>query len=212
MKFNIIPKFFTIENLEAKDADEAIIDFATKMDLDMNNYMKAVPSQESHTEIVKDICRLLRSMELSSVECSDIFSVLKEQDAVIGGKLWTTEDIVSELQDNYGFKANEDAINEIANHVEYNYSDVLDDCRDYEWEAIDSAIKDALTVKVSDIEWDVDREDFDDEAEYDAVNENLPKEVEIPLSELEGNVEIEDYLSDNYDYCVKSFKTVEVTA
>jgi len=81
------------------------------------------------------------------------------------------------------------------------------------WEAIDDAIRDSdIKIHISDIDWDVNADDFDDEAEYDAVNENLPKEVEIPLSELEGNVEIEDYLSDNYDYCVKSFKTEEVAA
>ncbi len=206
MKYNIIPKQFVADNLEAANADEAMSDFAMKMDTDMNSYFKAVPSEENASEIVKGICNLLRSLELSSGDYSHIFSVLKEQGAVIGGKLWTTEDIQSQIQDNYGFMASEETLNEIANHVIYNYGDMLDDCRDYEWDAINNAIEDAnLRVVISDIEWDVDSEDFDDEAEYDAVKENLPKRVEISLSSLESGSNLADYLSDNYGYCVKSF-------
>lgn len=57
---------------------------------------------------------------------------------------------------------------------------------------------------ITDIRWDIEPEDFDSEAEYDAVNENvLPESAKIP--DDVNRDEIADYLSDNYGYLVKSF-------
>lgn len=55
------------------------------------------------------------------------------------------------------------------------------------------------------IEWDLD--DIEDEAEKDAINENvLPSEVEIPANVAGKNYDvITDYLSDTYGYCVKGY-------
>ena len=166
------------------------------------------PEYDSH-EIATTIKDLLDHNELTSGDISVVFRALHRQENCIGGKIWSHYDIRSQLRDNYNVDLSDDAVAIIADNI----NDTLDDCHDAEWMAIDEAIRTSdIKIKVTDIDWDVDKNDFDNEAEYDAVNENLPKEVEIPLSELEGNVEIEDYLSDNYDYCVKSFKTEEVAA
>lgn len=167
------------------------------------------PPVSDENEIIKQIVELLDHNELSAGNISEVFRALHRQNNCIGGKIWSHDDIRSQLRDNYSVDLSDDAVAIIANNI----NDALDECYDAEWMAIDEAIRTSdVKIKVTNIDWDVDKDDFDDEAEYDAVNENLPKEVEIPLSELEGNVEIEDYLSDNYDHCVKSFKTAEVTA
>jgi len=213
MKYNIVPSNYDIETREAESITDALVGFATDMDSDMGRYFKAIPAVKQSSEMVDDICRLIRTSELSASDISAIFRALQSQDNYIGGKIWTTDDIKSQISDNYpeGLVLSDDAISNIANDADL--EEALSDCQDQEWEAIDDAIRDSdIKIHISDIDWDVNADDFDDEAEYDAVNENLPKEVEIPLSELEGNVEIEDYLSDNYDYCVKSFKTEEVAA
>ena len=46
MKFNIIGKTFEAPVIEAKNADEAIVQFAASMDSDMNLYFKAIPVKE----------------------------------------------------------------------------------------------------------------------------------------------------------------------
>lgn len=166
------------------------------------------PPVSDENEITKQIVELLDHNELSAGNISEVFRALHRQDNCIGGKIWSHDDVRSQLRDNYNVDLSDDAVAIIANNID----DALDDCCDTEWMAIDEAIRTSdVKIKVTNIDWDVDKDDFDDETEYDAVNENLPKEVEIPLAELEGNVEIEDYLSDNYDHCVKSFKTKVVT-
>ena len=166
------------------------------------------PPVPDENEVTKHIVELLDHNELSAGNISEVFRAIHRQDSCIGGKIWSHNDIRSQLRDNYNIDLSDDAVAIIADNI----NDTLDDCHDAEWMAIDEAIRISdIKIKVTDIDWDVDANDFDDEAEYDAVNENLPKEVEIPLSNLE-NVLIEDYLSDNYDYCVKSFKTGEAAA
>ena len=209
MKYNIIPIQFVAENREAASADEAIVNFATQMDSDMNSYFKAVPSCETTSEIAKQIVGLIRSNQFSADEVSSIFGALTDQGEVLGGKLWTTADIGAVIVDEYcdgSFKVQVGWKDEIQNHLD---TDIFSECDDAEWDAIRDAIKESgITLKVSDIEWDVDKEEFDCEAEYDAVTNNLPKSVDIPVSEL--TVDVETYLSDNYDYCVKSYSTEEV--
>ncbi len=167
------------------------------------------PPVPNENEVTRQIVELLDHNELSAGNISEVFRALHRQDSCIGGKIWSSNDIRSRVRENYQVDLSDDAASVIADNI----NDTLDDYHDAEWMAINEALRlSDIKIKVTDINWDVDANDFDAEAEYNAVNENLPKEVEIPLSELEGNVEIEDYLSDNYDYCVKSFKTEEVTA
>ena len=161
------------------------------------------PPVSDENEVTKQIVELLDNNELSSSNITNVFKALRRQDNFIGGKIWSHDDIRSQLRDNYSIDLSDDAVAIIADNID----NTLDEYLDSEWMAIDVAIRTSdVKVKVTNIDWDVDKNDFDNETEYDAVNENLPKEVEIPLSELEGNVNIEDYLSDNYDYCVKSYR------
>lgn len=56
---------------------------------------------------------------------------------------------------------------------------------------------------VTDIDWDVDQDDFDDEA---ALSE-LPTRVSIPWNVFDDD--IADWLSDEYGYCVNGFNVEE---
>ena len=56
-----------------------------------------------------------------------------------------------------------------------------------------------------------DKEDFDNEAEYEAVMENnLPETIKIPISQLYGFGSVDDYISNEYDYCIKSIGSIDV--
>lgn len=205
MEYNIIPKQFVTECREAASAEEAIIDFATFMDGDMNTYFQAVAADDTTSTLADQIVKAIRSNTFKAEELSDIFRAISCQQEALGGKFWTTEDIKTQLTNNFdgdAIKIPHDWLIDIACKVE---EDILQDCDDCEWDAIDEAIKNSdLSVTVSDIEWDIDKEDFKDEAEYDAVNENLPAGAIIPVSELEFTT-ISDWLSDHFDYLVKSF-------
>lgn len=69
-------------------------------------------------------------------------------------------------------------------------------------------IEGCLKPVASNIEWDLD--DIEEEAEKDAVNENiLPQTAEIPANVAgEGDDAITEYLSDTYGYCVKGYALV----
>ena len=54
MKYDIVTKHGVYDTREADSPEEALVDFATFMDLDMNCYFKAVPSGEIH-DIVYEI-------------------------------------------------------------------------------------------------------------------------------------------------------------
>lgn len=212
-KFNIMPVSFVAENREAKSAEDAVIDFATTMDLDMNSYFKAVPSEDTSKEIAKQIVAMIRSNKFDTSDIIDIYNALKNQDDVLGGKLWTRDDIGTAIVDGYcdgSFKVQEAWLDEVQNNIN---ADVFDDSTDAEWNAISEAIAVSdVSLEVTDIVWDVDRDDFDDEAEYDAVMAQLPENVKVPLSKLRYNVEVVDYLSDTYDYCIESFSVNEEVA
>ena len=80
----------------------------------------------------------------------------------------------------------------------------LEDCCDFEWDTIRDNVKAVLkqmgTAEITDIEWDT--EDNEDPGD--------PDELELPRSVKLKNaypwVDIADLLSDEYGYCVKSFK------
>ena len=59
MRYYIIPNNEIVDEIEAADAGEAIIDFATKMDLDMNIYFRAV-TEEEYEEIEREKLRKAR--------------------------------------------------------------------------------------------------------------------------------------------------------
>ncbi len=205
-KFNIISKFFKSGDKEAKNANEALVNFAAEMDTDMNNYFKAIPAADNEIEdvVVDDICKLLRSMELSAESCTKIFRTISSQSEVIGGKFWTTYDIEKQVRSHLG-ELGDDVVEELtANVCNIIDQDVFDDTDDSEWNAINSVIEKEKII-ISDIHWDVDREDFDNEAEYRAVVENeLPEATTISIADL-NDISIEDYLSDEYGYCVRNF-------
>lgn len=85
-KFSIIPTM-KITSLESDSKDNAIVDFATGMDSDMNTYFRAVPEAETSTEITRLVTAMINAASLSAEECSDIFNALGHQAEVIGGKL-----------------------------------------------------------------------------------------------------------------------------
>ncbi len=205
MKFTILPKFFAVENKEADSAENALIDFATGMD--MNNYFKAIPTAGESNVVAADIANLINSTKFTADECSDIFRALTKQEQVLGGKLWTTNDIRSMVFDDFGgdlIDYSDDDIDTIAGYVN---EDVFTECTDGEWCAIhDGIVNSCISVHVTDIEWDVDKEDFDDEAEYRAVLENeLPVDIDVPIKALGGDGDIETWLSDQFGYCVNSY-------
>ncbi len=129
-------------------------------------------------------------------DISTVFNTLLEQNCVIGGKIWTDEDIFYKAMNN-----NYDIFKEDIEEVKkYLNKRAFEDCNDSEWEAIDMALKnyaDANMKKVTNIVWDTD-EDSDEDP-----NVNLPDTVWIPKIEDD---EIADYLSDKYGYLIESFE------
>ena len=94
----------------------------------------------------KDILIFLQNHTLSTEECSDIFRALKEQDAVIGGKLWTLADIDSMIDDDIKKQMTDTELKEFIDRTTtYLNEDTLNDCTDEEWNAITWAIHDTMT-------------------------------------------------------------------
>lgn len=202
MKYNIISSNYNVETREAENAGDALIGFATDMDSDMGRYFKAIPAAKQSSEMVDDICRLIRTSKLSADDISEIFRALQSQDNYIGGKIWTTNGIKSRIAENYpaNLVLSDDAIRKIADDVDLDKA--LSDCQAQEWEAIDDTIRDAdIKIRMSDIGWDIDVDESADE---------LPEEVIVPISELENIEIIEDYLTYKYDFLVLTYVTEEV--
>ncbi len=208
--FEIIPQSLILTNLEAKSPEDAMVNFATTMDLDMNTYVKEVPEENVTDEIVNLLVKAIENNKLSSGHCSQIFRALEKQDEVIGGKFWTKDDIETSINKNFGdkniivTKAWRDAVADTISCLRYN---ALEEESDEEWNVIRNAVKDSnLKVNVNNIDWDLDPEDFVDEVEMMAVKENvLPESVDIPLADLEYNVKIDDWLSEHYDYFFNAY-------
>ena len=66
-----------------------------------------------------------------------------------------------------------------------------------------------IKIHVTDIIWDIEKNDFDNESEYHAVIDKLPTSIDIPLSALKKNVDVIDYLRDKYGYCISAYCTEE---
>lgn len=160
-------------------------------------------------EIANRIATIIRSYRFEADDLSIIFIAMSMQDNMIGGKLWTTTDIENYISDEYAdgelISVDEKQIAEVKSNLN---EVIFSEATDREWNAIREAVgaaADKCNIHVTDIKWDVDKEEFDSEAEYEAVLANvLPTEVDIPLSELEG-VCIADWLSDHNGYCVESY-------
>lgn len=143
------------------------------------------------------------------------------RDDYIATKMWTEEDVKQSLIEK-GFAGTED---QVADVINTGCLRALVDCNDDDWAILDNAItsieEDLINgnpdILATGIEWDVDRDEFESEAEYEAVLENvLPEKEKIPFSELYGSNDAEsltdavvDYLSDKYGYCIKCIKPVE---
>ncbi len=54
MRYDIIPNGNVFETIEANTPDNALVDFATKMDLDMNCYFSAVPEGSAEQIFTRD--------------------------------------------------------------------------------------------------------------------------------------------------------------
>ena len=179
MQYSIVPSNYDVETREAESATDALIGFATDMDSDMGRYFKAIPAVRQSSEMVDDICKLIRTSELSADDISAIFRALQSQDNYIGGKIWTTNDIKSQIDKNYpeDLVLSDDAISNIADDADM--EEALSDCQDQEWEAIDDAIRDAdIKIHISDIDWDLDEGESSDGLPETALPEEvLPKEV-----------------------------------
>ncbi len=209
-KYSIIPKAFTFDEIESENTDDAVIDYATTMDGDMSKYFTAVPVEEEQTANVKNIADFIRNHTLTADEISDILMALRDQKNVIGGKIFTQNDIKYYLDENYDieFELNEaqlDAIQAQINPKFYN------ECDDADWDRIANAIQRAnISIKATDIKWsvtadDVDGDDLSDEeieAKIAEIRDTLPTSVDIPLVDLKG-VTIEDYLSDEYGWLIE---------
>ena len=200
MKFNILPAQFVAETREADNKENALIDFATTMDLDMSTYFKPVSAEETSSEMAKQIVSLIAENQFDASEYEAIFNELNKQREVFNGKLWTAGDIRLALREKK-IPDNEYNIQVVWSH--------LNECNEAGSntiaDAIDTAIEDEEFLRYAiNIEWNISREDFDNEAEYEAVSENLPVYVEIVDGIREEDVA--DYIEEKYDYSVKSFR------
>ncbi len=202
-KFNIVPVAFVAENREAETAGEAIVDFATQMDMNMNNYFKAVPSEDTASEIAKQIVSLIKTNAFSASDCSEIFKALKAQKCILGGKIWTEYDLDQYIEENF----TEDTLevcqewrDKVAEVISNRHTNALNEEVGEEWNAIRSAVKEAgITVPVY-VEWETDGADLEDCG--------LSETVDIPLADLKDK-SIVDWLCDNYEYLVKRYEVVE---
>lgn len=134
---------------------------------------------------------------------------------VFGSKLWTDRDIKLTLDNDFGGIEeifDENAQCEIVNSID---SDVLNDCNDAEWNAIIGGIENSgVFVRVKGIEWDICEEDCDSTEECNKILNELPRDVEIPIKNFKNCNNyvdyISDYISDEYDWCYKSYESVEL--
>lgn len=183
------------------------------------------PPEYDGSDLQKDINNFVKGMEekYGKIEkSSSLISIMYDfiNGSMVAYKVWNRDDIASAINisntpSTYQV-SNEDVdavIDEAINQLELGGGiDTLEDCTDEEWSAINDAVRKAMKnvnpkITISNINWDVDKEDFDMEAEYEAVINNLPTSVDIAWSDWNDyDGEIADYLSDTFYYCVKSYE------
>ncbi len=91
---------------------------------------------EGSKEEVKAIVEKLKSLRLTANQCSEIFAALEDQKAVIAGKFWTIQDIVSVAS----FPLSIHTATKIAEQ-EADRFDYLSECHDEEWNILRDALK-----------------------------------------------------------------------
>lgn len=84
-----------------------------------------------------DITKLIRESKLEGGECGEIFGALMDQGEVLGGKLWTTEDIEIALKEK-GWPVTEVNMDAVLGNLHQTWR--LNDCTDDEWEVITDAV------------------------------------------------------------------------
>ena len=215
MEYKILPK--EIDNvIEADEAGDALVEFAGAMDGDMNCYFKSVPADEYVKEACKAIATFIRANDLTPEDINEIYHAITVSGCVLGSKLWTDDDITMALNDNFGGIGailDENTQCEMSNNID---SDSLEDCNDYEWNAIIEGISESgAFVRINNIKWDVPLEDCESEKERKKILNKLPKNVEIPIGNFKNCSSYEDYisdyLSDEYDWCHDGYESVEFT-
>ncbi len=83
VKYVIVPKFdYKSEEITAKDKDEALINFATTMDTDMNNYFVAIPADE-YGSYIADIRQKMHEQTVTDFMKDELIEQfgLSEEDA-----------------------------------------------------------------------------------------------------------------------------------
>lgn len=80
------------------------------------------------------------SAHLTANDCESLFNTIKEASPVIGGKIWTENNIASELRDTK-FSDNQKNIDAVLEHIEN--TDALNNATNGEWDVIHEAMYDA---------------------------------------------------------------------
>jgi len=96
--------------------------------------MKTV--KETQQKAVSAIVKGIQDTPLTAMQCSEIFRALMEKANVIGGKIFTTEDLAAKLEE-AGFKRSNNNVYEVQSVID---NSILNDCQDDEWIAIQNAI------------------------------------------------------------------------
>ena len=83
---------------------------------------------------------------LSAYDCEAIFNLLVNQNHVLGGKIWTTDDIKTRLQEHTNRIMTEEEENTFIEKVKKHIDPfMLNEATEGEWNAIDTAILDTLS-------------------------------------------------------------------
>ncbi len=182
------------------------------------------PPVYSESEIRSDIDEFINAMKKKYSSFQDLSALSTIMFEFINGsnvayKLWSDEDFVSRIDETI---VSDSDINKITNEAinilnRERGIDILEDITDQECNVVQAAVNEATdiinpAIVVNNIVWDIDRDDFDSDAEYESVNENvLPSSVSISWLDLKNHEGIANYLSDTYGYCVDAY-TTEVKA
>lgn len=130
----------TPEMLGKKSLEDFVDILSDKYEWLINEcHIACVPEGMTDIEAIKMHLQNL-SGYLTANDCGSLFNTIKEAFPVIGGKIWTENDIASELRETK-FSDNQDNIDAVIEHMQN--TDVLNDATDEEWDVIHKAIDEA---------------------------------------------------------------------
>ncbi len=130
----------TPEMLGKKSLEDFVDIISDKYEWLINTcYIAGIPEGMTDIEAIKMHLQNL-SVHLTANDCGSLFNTIKEASPVIGGKIWTENDIASELRET-NFSDNQKNIDAVLEHMQN--TDVLDDATDDEWDVIHEAIDEA---------------------------------------------------------------------